>query len=43
MDPPVSDPRVPAQSPAATAAPDPEEEPPQIRWVLASQGFHAVP
>ena len=43
MEPPVSEPSVPAQRPAATAEPEPEEEPPQIRCVLASHGFQAVP
>ena len=30
-------------SPAATAAPEPDEEPPQMRWVFGSHGFQGVP
>ena len=43
MDPPVSEPSAPGQSPAATAAPEPEDEPPQIRCVTASHGFRGLP
>ena len=53
MEPPVSEPRVPAARPAATAAPEPEEEPPHTRcavgipWVprravVGVQAFRAV-
>ena len=43
IEPPVSEPRAPAASPAATAAPEPEEEPPHTRCAVASQGFQGVP
>jgi len=43
IDPPVSEPRAPAQMPAATDAPEPDDEPPQIRWVVTSHGFQGVP
>ena len=43
IEPPVSEPRAPGQMPAATEAPEPDEDPPQMRWVVASHGFHGVP
>ena len=41
MEPPVSEPRAAAHSPAATAAQEPPEEPPGAR--LTSQGFFVGP
>src|SRR2546427_11058324 len=43
MEPPVSEPRAPGQMPAGTAAPEPDEDPPQILWVATAQGFHGEP
>ena len=43
IEPPVSEPSAPGQRPAATATPDPEDDPPAIRWERASHGFQAVP
>jgi len=42
-DPPVSVPSAKPHSPAAVATAEPLEEPPGIRCVLASHGFHGVP
>ncbi len=43
MEPPVSEPVAPAQRPAATAAPEPDDEPPHMRCSDASHGFHGAP
>ena len=42
-EPPVSLPMPSGASPAATATPVPLDEPPGVRWVVRSQGFHGVP
>ena len=42
-DPPVSVPTATGASPAATATPEPLDEPPGVRWTRRSQGFHGVP
>ena len=42
-DPPVSVPIAQGAMRAATATPEPEEEPPGVRCVVASHGFHGVP
>ena len=42
-DPPVSLPSAASQNPAATAAADPDDEPPGVRWTLLSQGFQGAP
>ena len=42
-EPPVSDPMAKPHSPAATATPEPLEEPPGVRWTSRSHGFHGVP
>ena len=43
MDPPVSEPRAPGASPAATATPEPDDEPPAMRGSAASHGLRAWP
>ena len=42
-DPPVSVPTATGASPAATATPEPLDDPPGVRWTRRSQGFHGVP
>ena len=42
-EPPVSEPIAAGAKPAATATPEPEEEPPGKRGTPASHGFHGVP
>ena len=42
-EPPVSVPRPPGRRPAPTIEPVPLDEPPGMRWVFRSQGFHGVP
>jgi hypothetical protein len=42
-EPPVSVPIAQGAIRAATATPEPEDEPPGVRCVLSSQGFHGVP
>ena len=42
-EPPVSVPIAAGASPAETATPEPLDEPPGVRWTVASQGFHGVP
>ena len=42
-EPPVSEPSAAGHKAAATATPEPLEEPPGVRWVLRSQGFQGVP
>ena len=42
-EPPVSLPMPAGASRAATATPVPLDEPPGVRWVLRSQGFHGAP
>ena len=42
-DPPVSVPIAQGAIRAATATPEPEDEPPGVRCVLSSQGFQGVP
>ena len=42
-EPPVSVPIAQGAIRAATATPEPEDEPPGARCVLSSQGFHGVP
>src|SRR5881392_3254791 len=43
IEPPVSDPSAPGASAAATATPEPEDEPPATRCARASHGFLASP
>jgi len=42
-DPPVSEPIAKGTSPAATATPEPLEDPPGVRWTFKSQGLTGVP
>jgi hypothetical protein len=42
-EPPVSVPTAAGASPAATATPDPLDDPPGVRWTRRSQGFQGVP
>src|SRR2546430_16707109 len=42
-EPPVSVPIAAGASPAATATPEPLDEPPGVRCTLASHGFHGAP
>src|SRR5687767_3114251 len=42
-EPPVSVPMAAGARPAATATPEPLDEPPGVRWTFASHGFHGVP
>ena len=42
-EPPVSVPMAQGAMRAATATAEPDEEPPGVRWVFMSQGFHGVP
>ena len=42
-EPPVSEPRAAGASPAATATPEPEDDPPGRRWISGSQGLTGVP
>ena len=42
-EPPVSVPTAHPASPAATATPEPLDDPPGVRAILRSQGFHGVP
>src|SRR5579872_3506313 len=42
-EPPVSEPMAQGVQRAATATPDPDEDPPGVRWVFKSQGFQGVP
>ena len=42
-DPPVSVPTAQLTIPEATATADPLEEPPGVRWIWRSHGFHGVP
>ena len=42
-EPPVSEPSAAGAKAAATATPEPLDEPPGTRWVVRSQGFQGVP
>ena len=43
IEPPVSEPSAPGARPAATAAPEPDDEPPVRRCVARSHGLRASP
>src|SRR5215467_5822251 len=43
IEPPVSEPSAPGHMPAATEAPEPDDDPPQMRCVALSHGFRGAP
>ena len=43
IEPPVSDPSAAGARPAATATPEPDDDPPGMRSVAASQGLRGAP